>query len=180
MTALLRFVLGLVAAVLCWGAVARMTPTLVTVFDPFLVLVLYHGLRRRASGRPTSPLSGALAGSVAGLVHDALTGGWLGLHGFADALTAWLMLKVQQRMDLQQTVQIALAGLLASVFQQAALASLQFFLVSGGEMPELRDVLLRMMLTGLLLALVCVAAERFVAAEARWRERRRSKLRLDA
>jgi cell shape-determining protein MreD len=113
-------------------------------------------------------------------VHDVLTGGRLGLYGFSDTLAAWIVSKVQQRMVLQQTLQIGLVGLLASAFQLAVLATLQFLMVPSGELPAVGPAALRSVLTGVLLVVVHATAERIRVLEAQWREKRRARVRFDA
>ena len=179
MRALLRFLLGLVASVAAWSLAVRLDPILAPIFDPLLVLVIYVAVRQGEDGRPASPLTCALGGSAAGLLHDAFTGGRLGLHGFADTLVAWTVSKVQQRMVIQQTLQIGLVGMLASAFQLATLATLQFLMVPSGQMPAVGSAVLRIMLTGVLLVGVYLAAERVKLLASRWREKRRRRLRFD-
>lgn len=179
MKAFLRFVLGLVASVAAWSLAVRLDPILAPIFDPLLVLVVYLAVRQGEDGRPASPLTCALAGSAAGLLQDAFTGGRLGLYGFADTLVAWTVSKVQQRMVIQQTLQIGLVGMLASAFQLATLATLQFLMVPGGQMPTVGSAVLRITLTGVLLVGVHLAAQRVKLLTFQWREKRRSRLRFD-
>lgn len=180
MSALLRFGLGLAAAVASWALAVRVDPILAPVFDPLLVLVVYLAVRQGADGRPVRPLTCAFAGSAVGLAHDALTGGRLGLYGFANTLAAWTVSKVQQRMVLQQTLQIGLVGMLASAFQLAVLATLQFLMVPSGQLPTVGTAVLRIVLTGTLLVAVHVSAARVNLFLVQWREKRRSRLRFDA
>lgn len=180
MKAFFRFLLGLFVAAAFYALGLRIHPRLAEVFDPFLVLVVYHALRHGAGEGPqASALVAAVYGSLAGFVQDALTGGLFGLHAFADTLVGWTVAKVQGRMVIQQPHQIALAGLLASAFQLAVLASLQFMMVPGALQPAPADVAWRILVSGLLVATVHGLAVRFRAAEQRWRERRRRRLRLD-
>lgn len=175
----MRFVFGLVVSVTAWSLAVRMGPIFAPVFDPLLVLVVYLAVRQGVAGRPTGPLTCAFAGSVAGLVHDALTGGRLGLYGFADTLVAWTVAKVQQRMVIQQPLQIGLVGVLASAFQLTVLAFLQFLLVPSGQLPTLGSAVLRIAICGVLLVAVHLLAEQLRIRYARWREKRWSRLRFD-
>lgn len=180
MKAVVRFLLGLGLAAAFYALALRFHPRSADLFDPFLVLVVYHGLRHAAGEGPhTSPLAAAVVGSLVGLAQDTLTGGLFGLHAFADTLVGWTVAKVQRRMVIQQPLQIALAGLLASAFQLAVLASLQFFMVPGSLQPEPLEVAGRMVLCGALVAAVHLLALRFRRAERRWRERRSRRLRFD-
>lgn len=179
MKALLRFLVGLVASVAAWSLAVRINAAMAPIFDPLLVLVVYHAVRPGEFGRPASPLTCALVGSVAGLAHDVLTGGRLGLYGFSDTLAAWIVSKVQQRMVLQQTLQIGLVGMLASAFQLAVLATLQFLMVPAGELPAVGPAVLRVVLTGVLLVFVHAGAERVRVLEAQWREKRRARVRFE-
>lgn len=140
--------------------------------DPFLILVILIARR-------TSPATSIFIGSAAGLIHDALSGGLFGLHGFADTLTAWAASRLEQRLVMQQTVQIGWLFALAAALQQALLVSLAFLLVSSAELPGVLETLGKMLSTGLLGAFLVATIGRLRGWESHWRAERGRRLRLD-
>ncbi|MEM1177896.1 MAG: rod shape-determining protein MreD [Acidobacteriota bacterium] len=168
----LRFLFGVLVAIFCWAFALKIHPGAAKIFDPFLIVVLYHSLRSPALGS-------AGAGTVIGLVHDALTGGLYGLHGFANTLTGYLAGVVRQHFVIQQPAQITLFCLLGGAAQVVILGLLQFLLVSDAELPRAADALGKAALTGGLGTLVYLLSTRFFSWERGWRERRRSRLGLD-
>ena len=169
----LRFLLGLLTAIFCWGLALRLIPGAPRFFDPFLILVLYHSLRSPALGS-------AGAGTAVGLVHDALTGGLYGLHGFANTLTGYLAGIVRQHFVIQQPLQVALLCLLGGAAQALVLTLLQLTLVADSDLPLPLDSAIKAALTGVLGMLVYVLSNRFFSWERGWRERRGKRLRIDA
>lgn len=140
----------------------RLHPATVQFVDFFLVFTLYHAFRHR-------PASSALAGTFTGLALDALSGGFYGLHGFANTLAAFMTSTFQTRMMIHQLSQVGLLLLAAAAFQQAVLAALQFALVPSAELPGVLATVIKMFTTcGLGMAIYAVV-ERFHA----WRESRR-------
>ena len=168
----LRFLLGLAAAVAVHAAGLHLHALSPQILDPFVVLVIYLGLRA-----PLAP--SALAGSVVGLTQDALTGGLYGLHGFANTLVAYGVSALRQRFLIQQPLQVAVLAALGGAAQLTTLAFLQFFLMAEAEIPHPGFALAKTLVTGLLTMLVYVAANRLFAWDRRRRERRRGRLRLE-
>lgn len=169
---LVRFLLGVLAAVFFWAMALKAHSGAARFFDPFLIVVLYHSLR-------SPPLGSAAAGTVVGLVHDALTGGLYGLHGFANTLTGYLAGVVRQHFVIQQPLQVALFCLLGGAAQVVVLSLLQFMLVSGSDLTSPLDAGIKALLTALLGMVVYVVSGRFFSWERGWREKRRTKLGLD-
>ena len=172
MAAVLRFLAGLVVAAAIHALCSRLPGRAGLWIDPFLIFVLYHSLRH-------GPSSSAVAGSAAGLTHDALSGGLFGLHGFAGTAIAYAAATVRQRFVIQQPTQVAVLCSLAAGCQTLLLALLQASMVSEGELPRPLDALMHMLLTGLLGTAVFDGAERFFAWDRERRERRARRLRLD-
>lgn len=167
-----RFLLGLVAAVALH--VLGMQLRVVSVplyFDPFLVLVIYVSMR-------ASTARSILAGTLVGLVQDALTGGLYGLHGFADTAVAYLISAVRQRFVIQQSSQIAVLASLGGIFQGLVLAGLQLALVTDAELPGATSSFIKVALTGLTTLAVYVGSNRLLAYERRRREQRNRRIRL--
>ncbi|MEM6793496.1 MAG: rod shape-determining protein MreD [Acidobacteriota bacterium] len=150
----LRFILGLLLAIVVYVMALWASSAAGRFFDPFLVLVLYHAIR-------SSPASSALGGSVAGLVHDSFTGGLYGLHGFANTLTAALATALKQRFVIQRPAQVALLFLLGAAIQTATATLLQFVMVPGADLQAPADRALSSLLTCTLGTLVYVVSGRF-------------------
>lgn len=164
MLGLLQFLasVGLAAALHVLGL--RIHPATAQFFEPFLIVGLYCSLRR-------GPGLSALAGTVVGLAHDALSGSLYGLHGFATTLACYITSRMQIRMMIHQLSQVALLLLLASAFHQALLGMLQFLLVPSAELPGVLATLIKMATTCLFGTALYAAADR--AAE--WRQQRLDK-----
>ena len=167
----LRFLAGLVLATLLQALGLRFFSHFSLVVDPFLILVVYHSL-------DSTPAWSSISGSVAGLAHDALSGGLYGLHGFANTLVGHASSRLQQRLVIQQPAQVGLLFVLAVAFQVAILASLQFLLVSGAELPGLRTMVARMVSSGFAGVALFVLAGMIREWRGRWRARRRRRLRI--
>ncbi len=137
---LLRWLFGLLLATAAYLIGLRLWPEIVSILDPFLILVVYHSLDRE-------PAWGVLGGSATGLAHDALTGGIFGLHGFANTLVAFISARMQQRFVMQQPLQIGLLFALAAAMQLALLSLLQYLFLSRPELPNPVAAVGRMFLT---------------------------------
>ncbi len=161
---LLRFVaaVGLAAGLHVLGL--KIHPGATQYFDPFLIVSLYGSVRQ-------GPALSALAGTVLGLAHDALSGGLYGLHGFATTLAAYITSRLQIRMMIHQLSQVALLLLLASAFHQALLGTLQFLMVPGAELPGVVATLIKMATTCACGTAVYAAVDHFAA----WRRERQDK-----
>ncbi|MCP3961923.1 MAG: rod shape-determining protein MreD [bacterium] len=168
---LLRFVVGLICATLLQALGLRFFSHFSLVIDPFLILVVYHSL-------DSTPAWSSIGGSVAGLAQDALSGGLYGLHGFANTLVGYASARLQQRLVIQQPAQVGLLFILAAAFQLAVLASLQFLLVSGAELPDLGTMTARMISSGVLGTALYVLARNSRDWGARWRARRSRRLKI--
>lgn len=167
----LRFLLGLAAAAAVHMVASRITGHFAVAVDLFLVVALYVA----RSGH----LPGAIAaGSVAGWVTDALTGGPFGLFGFADTIVAYVTAFASRRLVIERPLGIFLLHVLAVAVQQGLVAGLLGALSSDAELPGLPAVGLRMAATGVVGTLVAIAAQRFLRRLRGDGSRRRSKLRL--
>ncbi len=168
---LLGFLLGLAAATALHTLGARLTAGFPAVFDLYLVLVVYNSL--------SSPVGwSTAAGSAAGLVRDTLSGGLYGLHGFADTLVAYLAARLRERLVIQKPLQVGLLFALAAAAQLVVLATLQFLLVSGAELPGLGALAARMVTCGVLGPLLLLLDLRLRTSVGRWREHRRRRLKM--
>lgn len=167
----LRFLLGLAAAVAVHVLGMQIHPATPQYFDPFLVLVIYVSMR-------ASTARSVLAGTLVGWVQDAMTGGLYGLHGFADTATAYLISAVRQRFVVQQPAQVAVLSAVGGIFQGSVLVGLQMALVTGAELPEPVPTVVKVVLTGLATLAVYVGSNRFFSWERRRREQRNRRVRL--
>ncbi len=168
---LLRFVIGLICAVLIQTLGLQLFSHFALAFDPFLILVVYHSL-------DGSTAWSSIGGSTAGLAQDALSGGPYGLHGFANTLVAFVASRLQQRLVIQQPSQVGLLFVLSAALQMAILASLQFLIVSGAELPGLGSMAARLVSSGIVGAMLFLLAGRVRAWDKDWRARRRTRLKL--
>ena len=119
-----------------------------------------------------------MSGGTTGLAQDALSGGLYGLHGFADTLVAYTSSRLQQRLVIQQPSQVGLLFVLAAALQLAVLATLQFLLVSGSELPGLGTMIARMMSSGIAGVALFVFAGKAREWDRRLRARRRRRLKI--
>jgi rod shape-determining protein MreD len=166
---LLRFALGLVVATVLHTLGPYLTAQFPAAFDLFLVLAVWTSLSSSASWS-------AVGGSAAGLFRDALSGGLYGLHGFADTLVAFASARVQQRLLVQQPLQIGLLFAAAAAVQLAIVAGLQILLLPGSEMPGLGAGAARMASCGVLGVILSVSSAWLHKTLDRRRERRRRRL----
>lgn len=170
MLSTVRFLLGLVCAAA--AHVLSLYSGVSQIIDPFLILAVYHSLRQ-------SPAWSAIGGSAVGLVQDALTGGIYGLHGFANTVVAYTASRIQNRVVIQQPLQVGMLCFLAAAVQLAVLAGLQYVLVPRAELPLPGAMIGKMISTGVLGAVVYVLANRTLEWEQNRQERNRRRLRLD-
>ncbi len=168
---LLRFIAGLILAVLLQTFGLRLFAQFTLAFDPFLILVVYHSL-------DGSPAWSSIGGSTAGLAQDALSGGTFGLHGFANTLVAYTSCRLRQRLVVQQPSQVGLLFVLSAALQLAILATLQFLIVSGAELPGLGAMAARLISSGVAGAALFIFAGKAREWERRWSARRRKRLKL--
>lgn len=167
----LTFLLGAAAATLIHALGVYATADFPAAVDLFLVLAVMNGLG-------TTVGWSTLGGSAAGLARDALSGGPYGLHGFADTLVAHLTARLQQRLVIQQPLQIGVLLALAAILQLAVLGALQALLLPSWELPSLRTMTVRVVLCGALGTLLSLLGTESRLRMRRWRERRRRRLRM--
>ena len=168
---IVRFVVGLLLAAALQALGIRLFGPFFLVIDLFLVLAVYTSLDH-------GPVASMLAGSVAGLAQDALTGGLYGLHGFANTLVAWAAARLRQRVVIQQPHQVGLLFALAAALQQTILVALQYLMLPGALLPGLGVMTARMATTGAAGTLLWILTRRVRHGLGVWRERRRRRLAL--
>ncbi len=168
---LLRFGLGLALATALQTLGTALVPRFAEAIDLFLVLAVWNAIT-------SSVRWSMVGGSVAGLCRDALSGGFYGLHGFADTLVAFVAVRVQQRLLVQAPLQIGFLFTLAAALQLATLMTLQALLIPGSEMPGIGSSVVRMVCCGLLGMILSISSARIQTTFERWREQRRRRLRI--
>jgi rod shape-determining protein MreD len=125
-----RFFLALVAAAAVDSLVGRIPAGGTPLVDPWLVLVLVVGSRRRA---PT----GTVGGAAAGLCQDVLYGALLGLHGLSKTLVGFLCHLLSERFLLARTLPRLGLVVMATLVDRWALAILLMLLGRGFAAPGL-------------------------------------------
>lgn len=167
-----RYLLGLLGAAAIWALGQRLSSGFGQLADPFLVLVVYHGLVSR-------PASAMVGGTAAGLVHDTLSGGIFGQLGLVDTLVAYGCSRLRRHLVWQRRGGIAVVFALMALTQRALLAAVQFLLVADAEMMPPWAVLATVATTGVLGAAVFTVGGRLRARAKRRREARNRKLTLE-
>ncbi len=168
---LLRFVIGLACAVLVQALGLRLFARFTLVFDPFLILVVYHSL-------DGSPARSSISGSAAGLVQDTLSGRSYGLHGFANTLVGFTASRLRQRLVIQQPAQVGLLFVVSAALQLTTLAALQLLMVRDAELPDLASMAARLVSSGIAGAMLFVFAGKARNWAARRRAWKKSRLKL--
>lgn len=167
-----RFLTGLLLATAFQVLGVHLWGSFLLAVDLFLVLAV-------AASLDHGPVGSMLAGSVAGLAQDALTGGLFGLNGFADTFVAWSASRLKQRIVIQRPIEVGLLFTLAAALQQTLLVLLQFLMLPGGELPGLEVMALRMVTSGAIGMALFVLLRRVRLQLESWRERRRRRLAID-
>jgi rod shape-determining protein MreD len=165
----LRFVVGLAAALLAHLLLVALAPPAARVIDPFLLAIVYTAMATRPGGA-------AAGGAVVGLVHDALSGGLYGLHGFTGTVVGFVMAKTARLVDLQKSYYIALYFACAVLIQQLVLQGLLFLLVQGPERLSPFDLGLRVAAGAPAGALLVAGCERLGDRLRAWKSRRRAEI----
>lgn len=166
----LRFLIGLVAALALHVVGAWLVPGMPRFFDPFLVLVVVNALGASGAG-------GLLGGTAAGLVHDALSGRLYGLHGFADTIVGYAVARTAQWLDLTGAGAVLVTTALATLLEETVLV-LVVLLFTDPEPPEPVWVLLQAAVNGAAALALFVAAGRLRHVREGARRKRSSKIRL--
>ncbi|MEA2690940.1 MAG: hypothetical protein QOJ16_327 [Acidobacteriota bacterium] len=171
MSGVVKLALGVAAALLVHLVGSRLSPDFPRVMDVFLVVVAVHAL----SG---NTLTGLLVGMAVGLVHDTLTGGLYGLHGFADTIVGYGTARLAQRLVIQRASGVFLVVGLASVLQQVVLVGLTFLLLDPA-LPRPQWVGAKAVACGLLGMLIYAVAGSMGRNYESRRRSRMSRLRLE-
>lgn len=172
-----RYVAGLLIALLIHAAGVWAIPEFARAIDLFLVVTVLYGLRAESAGG--SSLGGLGGGLVAGLVQDVLTAGPFGLHGFANTLVGYGAARLTQRLVIERPSGVLLVTAAASLVQQAILASLVLLLLPERELPEPMWIGIRAAGCGIVGMAVWIATQRWRSGAESRRLTRGKPLRLD-
>jgi len=94
------------------------------LFDPFLWIAVYYGLRR-------GPAVGTLVGCLTGLLQDAACGTFLGWHGLAKTVAGSFGSWLGGRLTLTATIPQFLILMIATALNSAVLLGLGLLLGRG-------------------------------------------------
>lgn len=172
MIRLIKFALGLAAAVVVHAAVVRIAPQAAQGVDLFLVAVVLYGL----DGNSRAALFGGL---VAGMVQDALTGGLFGLYGFADTVIGYAAARSAQRLVIERATGVVPVVAVAAVVQQAIVVGLAYVLLPDPRFPDPRWLAVRAALCGVVGMVVYAVDSWWRGGAAERRQRRMQKLHMD-
>lgn len=166
-----RFLVALALACLAQMLGLAVTPDSGRLVDPFLVVVVWLGMR-------TSPVLAQIFGAGTGLVQDALSGGLFGLHAFANTLVGHGVALAAQRVVVgQQAVRVLIFGA-ASALQQATLAVLMIAMLDDPPLPHLGFAAGRVLVTAVLGAILISIESRARSQWSSWQRRRSRQLRF--
>lgn len=168
----LRLFAALAAALLVHLVGARLWGDFPRLVDLFLVVVVLHALDGES-------LPAMFTGLAAGLLHDALSGGLYGLHGFADTLVGYGTARLAQRLVIQRSTGVLGVVAFASAVQQAVLVVLAFLLQANPGLPQPGGVALRAAICGGIGMAAHLAMGRWRSGVESRRRGRMRRLRLD-
>jgi rod shape-determining protein MreD len=168
----LKFAAALVLALLTHLLMVALVPPSARVLDPFLIATAYLAMTARPGGA-------AAQGAMIGLLHDGLSGGLYGLHGFAATLVGFVMARTVRLVDLHKSYYVALYFGCAVLLQQLVVQGLLLLLTQEPEPVGPLELALRVALAAPAGALVVVAVQHAAESWRGWRARRRAEVFLD-
>ena len=166
----LRFIGGLVAAVVLHVLVVRLFPGVSPAVDFFLAWALFNAI----GGNLGAALLGGL---VSGLLADALTGDLYGLHGFANTLIGYGTAFTARRLVIQKSTGVMLVFSLAAAAQQGIIVGLKLLLLPGAALPTPSWIAARVVVVGVLGVLGFILRKRYSRGVESWRRNRTARLR---
>jgi rod shape-determining protein MreD len=167
----LKFLAGLIAAVLFHLVVMQLWPDLGRVLDVFLVVVVLHGLEG-------SSLASLFAGLLVGLVHDTLTNNPFGLFGFADTIVGYSTARLAQRLVIQRATGVLAVVSFAAALQEAIVVALMVMLLPDPQLPMPLGVAVQAGLCGVLGMFLHIAGKRWRSGSETRRRNRMSRMRF--
>jgi len=165
----LRFVGALVAALVAHLLLVALGPMAGVVVDPFVVCIAFYALDGRLLGA-------GLAGCLAGLTEDLVSGGLFGLYGFAGTLVGFVAGRGAQLLSLDRRRFVALLFALAAVVQQISVQLVLLILGVQQEAPPIGVLALRALTGALIGSLLTSLADRTSAAARERRQQRQPRV----
>lgn len=165
-----KFLVGLLVAVVVHVLGVRLFDNFSSVIDVFLVVALFNALGG-------SPLAGLLGGLAAGWCADVMTGGLYGAYGFCNTLVGYGAAVAAQRLVIEKTSGVFLLFSLGAAVQQLLLVALLRLLRPGSAMPELIWLVLMVVAVGVTGAAGFLFQSRAVRWRSVWRLNRSARLR---
>jgi rod shape-determining protein MreD len=147
------------------------SPHFPQLVDPFLVVLVWYAMR-------TGPIGAELLGTVTGLLQDAISGGLLGLHAFADTIVAYAVSLAAQRVVVGQQAVRVLIFAVAALVQQLVLAGLLAAMLDQPPLPSVGGVVAKVVTSSLLGALFISMETRARSQWSTWQRRRSRQLRF--
>jgi rod shape-determining protein MreD len=167
----LKFLAGLIAAVLAHLALMQLWPDLARVLDVFLVVVVLNGLGGNS-------LASLFAGLLVGLVHDSLTNNPFGLFGFADTIVGYSTARLAQRLVIQRATGVLAVVSFAAALQEAIVVALMVMLLPDPQLPAPVGVAVQAGLCGVLGMFLYIAGKRWRSGSETRRRNRMSRMRF--
>lgn len=166
-----RVAVALLVAYLVHLVGLAVTPAFPRWVDPFLVVVVWYGMR-------TNPVGAELIGTTTGLLQDALSGGLFGLHAFADTLVGYAVSLAAQRVVVGQQAVRVLIFAAAALVQQLVLIGLLASMLDQPPLPTVGGVIAKVVTSSLLGALFISMENRARSQWGAWQRRRSGRLRF--
>lgn len=166
-----KFGVALVAATLLQFAGMQLFPWFTLAVDFFLVILVFNAM-------DGSILAGILGGCAAGLVTDVLTGGSLGLFGFANTVVGYGTATAALRLVIQRASSSLLVFCLAAAAQQAMVLALTVLLLPSPEAPDIRWIAVKVATSGVLGLGLYIGRGRLLGRFDGWRRARTAKIRF--
>jgi rod shape-determining protein MreD len=107
----------------------RLFPGLAGLVDLFLIVVVLHALEGNS-------LSALGFGLLAGLLHDSLTSGPLGLFGVADTVIGYVVARLAQRLVIQRPTGVLGVVSFAAALETAIVVGLALLMLPAPELPS--------------------------------------------
>jgi rod shape-determining protein MreD len=167
----LKFVLGLAAAVVAHAVGVRLVPHWSQAVDLFTVVLTLNALAGNSLG-------GLAGGVAAGMAQDALTGGMFGLYGFADTIVGYVVARAAQRLVIERAIGVFPVAAAASLVQQAIVVGLTVLLLPERQLPDLGWVAVCSLVSGVAATLLYALGGWLVVFNEQRRQRRLQKLHM--
>lgn len=166
----LKFLAGLVVAVLIHLGLMQLWPELARAVDVFLVVIVLYGLGGNSLGS-------LFAGLLVGLVHDSLTNNPFGLFGFAGTIVGYSTARLAQRLVIQRATGVLAVVSFAAALQEAIVVGLMMMMLPDPQLPAPLGLAVRAGVSGVLGMVLYMAGRRWSSGADTRRRNRMSRLR---